>query len=97
VRFLFEWTMRLATLYQELNGGNPPIAETEARKWCRAAGLTPVVQLHFSLPPHLLMAMSPDTAERWLRISDRVFHAAGLRSLAGIIVVSGTKAEGSPA
>lgn len=89
--------MRLATLYQELDGGNPLIAETDAREWCRAAGLTSDVKLHFFLPPHLLMAMSPDTAERWLRVSDRVFHAAGLRSLAGIIVVSGTKPEGSPA
>lgn len=97
VRFLFEWTMRLTTLYQELDAGNPLISEADAAAWCRDAGLTSEIKLHFFLPPHLLMMMSPAAAERWLRVTDRAFHAVGLRSLAGIIVVSGTKSQAVPA
>ena len=60
-------------------------------------GLTSEIKLHFFLPPHPVMMMSPAAAERWLRVTDRAFHAVGLRSLAGIIVVSATKSQAVPA
>jgi ubiquinone/menaquinone biosynthesis C-methylase UbiE len=91
VRFLFDWAMKAATLYQELASGNPMIARDEAAAWCRSAGLTADIKLHFFLPPHLLNLFSADTAERWLRVSDRVFNRVGLGSFAGVIVVSGNK------
>ena len=39
--------------------------------------------------------MSADSAEQWLRMSDRFFNRIGLGSFAGVIVVSGTKREGA--
>jgi len=91
VRFLFDWAMRLSTLYQELASGNPMIARDDAAAWCRKAGITADIRFHFFLPPHLLNLLSPDTAERWLRASDWVFNRIGLRSWAGVIVVVGNK------
>jgi ubiquinone/menaquinone biosynthesis C-methylase UbiE len=92
VRGLFDWTMRLATLYQELASPNPLIHPSDVDAWCRGAGIEPQIKLHFFLPPHLLNLCSPTTAERWLRWSDRLFNQVGAGSLAGVIVVSGTKA-----
>jgi len=93
VRFIFDWTMRVRTLYQELANGNPLISRDDVLRWCRNARIDPEIKLHFFLPPHLLNLMSADAAERWLRISDSVCNAVGLRSFAGVIVVSGTKRQ----
>ena len=91
VRFLFDWAMKVRTLYQELANGNPLISRDDALAWCRRANIRADVKLHFFLPPHLLTLVSPDVAEQSLRISDRAFNAVGLGSFAGVIVVWGTK------
>ena len=91
VRFLFDWAMKVWTLYEELASGNPMIARDDVAAWCRKAGITATVRLHFFLPPHILNVLSPDAAEYWLRLSDRAFNRVGLGSWAGVIVVVGHK------
>lgn len=94
VRFIFEWTMRVRELYAELANGNPLISRDDVLQWCRRAGIRPDVKLHFFLPPHVLTLLPPDTVERLLRLSDRVFNGIGLGSFAGVIIVTGTKSGG---
>ena len=91
VRFLFDWAMKVSTLYVELASANPMITRADAAAWCRKAGIEASIRLHFFLPPHLLNVLSPGAAEWWLRLSDRVFNRVGLGSWAGVIVVVGHK------
>jgi len=91
VRLLFDWAMRVRPLYQELANGNPLICRDDVDRWCRDAGIASDVALHFFVPPHLLAPLSPDAAERCLRVTDRFFNLLGLGAFGGVIVVSGTK------
>lgn len=95
VRFLFEWAMQLVTLYEELASDNPLLSKDDVEKWCKAAGLSSSVKLHFFLPPHVLAPLPPGMVESCLRGSDALFNAIGLGSFAGVIAVRGRKPAAS--
>jgi SAM-dependent methyltransferase len=92
VRFLFDWAMRMVTLYEELASKNDLLSQPDLERWCRDVGIVPVSKLHFFLPPHVLAPFPPAAAEWCLRSSDAVFNAIGLGSFAGVIAVRGRKA-----
>lgn len=95
VRFLFEWLMKLITLYEELASDNPLLSRDDVEQWCRAAGLSATVKLHFFLPPHLLAPLPPGVVEPCLRVTDALFNGIGLGSFAGVIAVRGRKPAAS--
>lgn len=95
VRFLFDWTMKLVRLYDELASANPLLTAADLERWCAAAAIQPEVRLHFFLPPHLLAPLPPRAAERCLRWSDTLFTRLGLGALAGVVAVTGRKAGAS--
>jgi SAM-dependent methyltransferase len=94
VRFLFDWSMRLWTLWEEEARDEPLFDAVQFRHWLAAAGIDHRIGYSTYLPPHLFYWIRGAAGAFLLRASDRVLSGIpGLRRLAGVITAEGTKAR----
>jgi ubiquinone/menaquinone biosynthesis C-methylase UbiE/uncharacterized protein YbaR (Trm112 family) len=92
VRFIFDWLMRVRPLWEEEAADEPLFDEPQFRGWLEPHQIECRVKLSTYLPPHLFYGVGAKAGRRILSLSDRFFSAIpGIRRLAGVIIVEGTK------
>jgi SAM-dependent methyltransferase len=92
LRPLFEWSMKLWTLWREEAADEPLFNETQWRDWLTASGIAPLIRYSTYLPPHVFYAVRGKIGEALLTASDALFgNLPGIRKLGGIIIAEGLR------
>jgi len=92
VRFIFDWMMKLWTLYKEEASENPLISRAQLLQWLERAGFKSSIYVSTYLPPHLLYLLSTKTNVMILRVSDFIFNLIpGVRDLGGVVIAQAVK------
>ncbi len=92
LRPIFDWSMKLCTLWQEDAADEPLFNETQWRSWLTTSGILPVFRYSTYLPPHLFYMFRGKLGEVLLSASDQFFGSLpGIRKLAGVIVAEGVR------
>ena len=96
VRAVFDTAMRLFPLWKE--EAAPDALQTEDRllSWCHAAGISASASFCCYVLPHVVTPLPPATIRLVLRATDALFNRSVLRTLAGVICVSGLKGVHPP-
>jgi len=98
LRFLFDWLMKVCTLYEEEAGDDFLFREEQMRGYFAKLGLTGQVQISTYLPPHLFYLFGQGFNRALLRASDALCGAIpGFRKCGGMIISTGTKNQAAKA
>ncbi len=92
LRFVFDWLMRIWTLWEEEANDEPLFNASQFRAWLGAAGYEVAISYSTYLPPHLFHALSARHGQALLAATDRLLgRIPGLRGLAGVIIATGKR------